>query len=369
MRTSWISRALVVGLGTFLVAGSASADTPARQIEACVLKLTGSVRIVTAAQSCYSLETRVTWNQTGPAGAQGPAGPAGAAGSQGPAGPAGPQGPAGPKGESAPGVVDLDKGSFALFVDGSFIGLSSRLEGCKIQRELIEYTSAGRPPQLIPGREQVLPCSIDLALPSPSSALWAWLTSTTRHEFLVQRQDAAAGTTNGAKVISGAVVASLRVPAKGRLQLTVRGNAIQTTAAVAVPSDTAPEITSGQVLLAGAVVSDAPGDLVLDRNIVEYRETGPDGKEVITLIPSDYEMKSTQVRTTADTPGAQAVETWMAGTGARAVSTIASGGGRAVQIQLAGCLWDREIDAQARSDGRLSWSYRCPTDQLTFTAS
>ncbi|HET6298737.1 MAG TPA: hypothetical protein VFG33_35535 [Kribbella sp.] len=366
MRTSWISRALVVGLGTFLVAGSASADTPARQIEICVLKLTGSVRVVTASQSCYSLETRLTWNQTGPVGAQGPTGAAGPAG---PAGPSGPAGPQGPKGDPAPGVVDLDKGSFALFVDGSFIGLSSRLEGCKVQRELIEYNSAGQPPRLIPGREQILPCSIDLPLPAPSSALWAWLTSTTRHEFLVQRQDAAAGTTNGAKVISGAVVASLRVPATGRLKLTVRGSAIQTTAAVAVPSDAAPEIAGGQVLLAGTMVSDAPGELVLDRNIVEYRETGPDGKEVITLIPSGYEMKSTQVRTTADTPGAQAVETWMAGTGARAIALIASGGGRAVRVQLAGCLWDREIDAQARSDGRLSWSYRCPTDQLAFTAS
>ena len=47
---------------------------------------------------CKPGDTSVTWNQTGPAGAEGPAGPAGPAGVEGPAGPAGAEGPAGPAG-------------------------------------------------------------------------------------------------------------------------------------------------------------------------------------------------------------------------------------------------------------------------------
>jgi hypothetical protein len=80
-------------------------------------------------------------------------------------------------------------------------------------------------------------------------------------------------------------------------------------------------------------------------------------------------MQSATVRTTANTPSAQTVEDWMGHTDARPIAVAAAGGGRAVRITLAGCLWDREIDPQPRSDGRRGWSYRCPTSGLTFTPS
>ncbi|NIK61010.1 collagen-like triple helix repeat-containing protein [Kribbella shirazensis] len=367
MRFSWGSRALVIGLGSLLVMSTAAADTPADRIEACVQEATGAVRVVPAGQECRASETRLTWNRTGPAGPQGPAGPAGAQGEVGPQGPAGPQGP---KGDPGPGAVDdLDKGSFALFVDGSFIGSSSRLEGCTIQRDLIEYAAGDGERRLLPGRSRVLPCTVELPLPSPSSGFWAWLTSPAQHDFLVEHHDVSTGTTGSATIVSGAVVASLRVPAKGRLQLTVRGSAIRTAAALPPPADSAPDIEGAQVQLGGVLVSDAPGDLVLERNIVEHRETGPGGEEIVRLVPGAYTMKSATVRTTANTPSAQTVEAWMGRTDARPIAVVAAGAGRAVRIALSGCLWDREIDPQPRSDGRRGWSYRCPTSDLTFTPS
>ncbi len=79
---------LVLSLFT-LAAFPVAADV----LEACVNKGNGNLRLVAPGVLCHANETRVTWNQTGPAG---PAGPAGAAG---PAGPAGPPGPAGADGE------------------------------------------------------------------------------------------------------------------------------------------------------------------------------------------------------------------------------------------------------------------------------
>ncbi|HEX7807724.1 MAG TPA: hypothetical protein VF608_03345 [Thermoanaerobaculia bacterium] len=57
--------------------------------EACINNGNGGMRLVNATTLCHNNETRVQWNQEGPAGPQGDPGPAG------PAGPAGPQGPAG----------------------------------------------------------------------------------------------------------------------------------------------------------------------------------------------------------------------------------------------------------------------------------
>lgn len=80
-------------------------------IQSCIDNASGSVRVIDPtdpAQACDgATETRISWNQRGPAGptgatgAQGPVGPAGptgATGAQGPAGPAGPAGPVGPTG-------------------------------------------------------------------------------------------------------------------------------------------------------------------------------------------------------------------------------------------------------------------------------
>jgi hypothetical protein len=81
---------------------------------------TGNLRIIDADGRCLRSETRITWNQEGPAGAQGPAGPQGEVGPAGPQGepgapgPEGPQGPAGPTGATGPqgpagaGVASFD---------------------------------------------------------------------------------------------------------------------------------------------------------------------------------------------------------------------------------------------------------------------
>lgn len=65
-------------------------------LEACVNKGNGMMRLVEATTACHANETRVDWNETGPAGPPGPAGPAG---------PAGPQGPAGQSAGGPPYVV------------------------------------------------------------------------------------------------------------------------------------------------------------------------------------------------------------------------------------------------------------------------
>ena len=57
---------------------------------------TGNLRVIDSAKQCLPGETRLTWNQ------QGPAGPAGAQGATGPAGPAGAAGAAGAQGERGP---------------------------------------------------------------------------------------------------------------------------------------------------------------------------------------------------------------------------------------------------------------------------
>lgn len=49
-------------------------------LEACVNKGNGMMRLVDAATNCHANETRVDWNETGPAGPAGPAGPPGPAG-------------------------------------------------------------------------------------------------------------------------------------------------------------------------------------------------------------------------------------------------------------------------------------------------
>jgi Collagen triple helix repeat (20 copies) len=68
----------------------------------CVGNLTGVLRVVSATTVCLSIETKIQWNEIGPAGPIGPAGAAGAKGATGPTGPTGPQGPAGAVGPAGP---------------------------------------------------------------------------------------------------------------------------------------------------------------------------------------------------------------------------------------------------------------------------
>lgn len=112
----------LVGL-LIMVSGLASASVPAANgvITGCYERKNGNkgseLRVidVDAGQKCSSKDQQITWNQTGPAGAPGPAGaqgipgpigPQGAQGEPGPIGPAGLTGASGPQGvQGEPGAV------------------------------------------------------------------------------------------------------------------------------------------------------------------------------------------------------------------------------------------------------------------------
>ena len=64
---------VVVVLAGLLAGGAAIADSPDREISACVHDRTGAVRI--AEGPCRRVETPLTWSQIGPEGPRGPAGP------------------------------------------------------------------------------------------------------------------------------------------------------------------------------------------------------------------------------------------------------------------------------------------------------
>lgn len=109
----------LVGGGVALAADSTS---PSTVYSACVSTLGHALYNVTAdgTPRCVGHDTTISWNQTGPQGAQGltgapgpqgakgdtggtgPAGPAGAKGDTGDTGPAGPVGPVGPQGDPGP---------------------------------------------------------------------------------------------------------------------------------------------------------------------------------------------------------------------------------------------------------------------------
>jgi hypothetical protein len=72
---------LLLGVTTVAVASIPAADGT---ITGCRNTKNGTLRVIDAeaGQTCGKDEVRLTWNQTGPAGLQGPAGPAGVAGYQ-----------------------------------------------------------------------------------------------------------------------------------------------------------------------------------------------------------------------------------------------------------------------------------------------
>jgi hypothetical protein len=93
---------VAVALGA--AAGIAYASIPdgSGTYTACMLRSTGTIRLIDPSlppssllSHCTSLESRITWNQTGP---QGPQGPRGATGPQGPTGAQGPKGATGLQG-------------------------------------------------------------------------------------------------------------------------------------------------------------------------------------------------------------------------------------------------------------------------------
>ena len=93
--------ALVIGLALALVGGSAitfAAAASTGVIYACVNNSSGTIHVVSSADTCSANEVALAWNQQGPKGDAGPQGPKGDTGPQGPKGDTGPQGPTGPAG-------------------------------------------------------------------------------------------------------------------------------------------------------------------------------------------------------------------------------------------------------------------------------
>ena len=100
--------AVTMALTGVVAISAATATTRNLQFTGCLLKgNVKSVAIGTApAKSCPLPAVRITWSQTGPAGAPGPSGPVGPAGSAGAPGARGDSGPAGPAGlPGAPGTA------------------------------------------------------------------------------------------------------------------------------------------------------------------------------------------------------------------------------------------------------------------------
>jgi hypothetical protein len=128
---------ILVGVVVLAAAGGiayASIPDSAGTYTACMLKATGTVRLIDRSlppssllSHCTAYETQISWNQVGPQGppgpkgATGPQGPAGAQGANGDPGPQGPQGDpglrgatgdTGPKGDDGPQGAQGPAGSF-----------------------------------------------------------------------------------------------------------------------------------------------------------------------------------------------------------------------------------------------------------------
>ena len=97
--------ALVIGLALALVGGSAMTFAAAAStgvIYACVNNSSGTIHVVSSADTCSTNEVALAWNQQGPKGDAGPQGLKGDTGPQGPKGEAGPQGLKGDTGPQGP---------------------------------------------------------------------------------------------------------------------------------------------------------------------------------------------------------------------------------------------------------------------------
>jgi len=110
--------AVLIAAGALLLAALAVApQADATTIYACVKKKTGAARFVNQRAKCKKGESKLSWNTSGPAGANGVNGLNGANGKD---GAAGKEGPAGPFGEVLPSGRS-ETGVYALEGDGSVV--------------------------------------------------------------------------------------------------------------------------------------------------------------------------------------------------------------------------------------------------------
>jgi hypothetical protein len=79
-RALWLASLVVSSIAGMIFGGVVHASfmsSSAAQIYACVTTGTGSIRIVSASDTCTASETALSWNQAGVPGPRGPAGPGG----------------------------------------------------------------------------------------------------------------------------------------------------------------------------------------------------------------------------------------------------------------------------------------------------
>jgi hypothetical protein len=88
--------ALLLMFGVTLVLAVGETET----YYACVNTSSGTIKIVSAEDTCHNNEYKIEWNNIGPEGPQGSEGPMGPEGPRGPEGAIGPEGPQGPVGPS-----------------------------------------------------------------------------------------------------------------------------------------------------------------------------------------------------------------------------------------------------------------------------
>lgn len=108
---------VLIGGGTAVAAAAGSASTQANVYQGCVSAANGSLYSVAVdpgtAPQCHPHDSAVTWNQTGPVGAQGIQGPQGEKGEKGDTGAPGAQGPKGDTGATGPAGAQGPAGTVA----------------------------------------------------------------------------------------------------------------------------------------------------------------------------------------------------------------------------------------------------------------
>ena len=114
--------------------GSLNAHAATVTYYACVTTATGAIDIVSKTATCKAGQTKIMWNEVGPAGpkgatgATGPAGPKGATGATGAQGPTGATGPQGPPGFAVGTFANGSAGSVAVGTPGTVIAQSDTVE-------------------------------------------------------------------------------------------------------------------------------------------------------------------------------------------------------------------------------------------------
>ena len=248
--------------------------------------------------------------------------------------------------------------------------MAAALDGCKQHRELIERKVVDADGtthyRLLPGQLRVKPCTFDIALPAADSPLWRWALDDQPADLLIEAEPSAAGEPRfEARRVRGAVVSGLTIPAAGAngglLRLVVHGSEVESLSPAAGAVSPMVTVETSRLFVAGELVSDVAGSLVLEREITEFKQVQPDGTVVLVPVPGRYLVKPATARTAVGSSAAAAVRGWMSAAQSRGVELrVAGSDGASLTVRLPECQIDQELDAYPRqSDGRLVWRYQC----------